>query len=364
MNPFLAKAPIGRGTQIRVYTDCRPIEGRDPGITTLNTPRKTSQVNFRTLDLNLLRVFDVVMVERNVTRAAERLAMSQPAVSNALRRLREATGEELFVPGTSGVLPTEQAAALWPAVRLSLARLRDVFDPQAFDPIEDERIFALAMADATATVLVPPLIERLDSERSRINLRIEPLTTRDPRPQLDRGAADAAIGFFPDVARALAASGGQGEAVLEPMYECEYVCVMRRGHPLAARPALTLDDYCEASHARVSFAGRTHGFVDEALSRLGRSRRIQLLINHFSTAARVVSRSDLLGVFPRSYVPVSGVADALLARPMPFEMPRIEVGLLWHRRHERDPAHRWMRELVSQVRPLAAAATSPAESVA
>ncbi|HEY6513544.1 MAG TPA: LysR family transcriptional regulator [Burkholderiaceae bacterium] len=320
----------------------------------------TSPVNFRTLDLNLLRVFDVVMVERNVTRAAERLAMSQPAVSNALRRLREAIGEELFVPGPTGVLPTEQACSLWPAVRQSLARLREVFDPQAFDPVEDERSFALTMADATATVLVPSLMERLDGERSQVHLRIEPLTTRDPRPQLDRGAVDAAIGFFPDVARALAASGGQGEVVLEPMYECEYVCVMGRGHPLAARPTLTLDDYCEALHARVSFAGRTHGFVDEALSRLGRSRRVQLLINHFSTAARVVGQSDLLSVFPRSYVPMCGVASELLVRPMPFEMPRIEVGLLWHRRHERDPAHRWLRELVSQVRPLTTVAISDA----
>jgi DNA-binding transcriptional LysR family regulator len=315
-------------------------------------------VNFRTLDLNLLRVFDVVMVERNVTRAAERLAMSQPAVSNALRRLREATGEELFVPNPTGVVPTGQALALWPAVRQSLARLREVFDPQAFDPLEDERSFTVAMADATATVLVPALIERLDSEQSRVGLRIEPLSTRDPRPQIDRGAADVAVGFFPDVARALAASGGQGETVLEPMYECEYVCVMRRGHPLSDRPALSLDDYCEASHARVSFASRTHGFVDEALSRLGRSRRVQLLINHFSTAARAVSQSDLLSVFPRSYVSMSGVADALVVRTMPFDMPRIEVALLWHRRHERDPAHRWMRELVSQVRPLAKAATS------
>ena len=320
-------------------------------------------MNFRTLDLNLLRVFDVVMVERNVTRAAERLAMSQPAVSNALRRLREAIGEELFVPTPTGVVPTGQASALWPAVRLSLARLREVFDPQAFDPLEDERSFTVAMADATATVLVPALIERLDSERSRVGLRIEPLITRDPRPEIDRGTADVAVGFFPDVARVLAASAGLGETVLEPMYECEYVCVMRRGHPLADRPALTLDDYCGASHARVSFASRAHGFVDEALSRLGRSRRVQLLINHFSTAARAVSQSDLLSVFPRSYVSMSGVADALVIRPMPFEMPRIEVALLWHRRHERDPAHRWMRHLVSQVRPRAGAATPPLEAM-
>jgi len=312
-------------------------------------------VNFRTLDLNLLRVFDLVMVERNVTRAAERLAMTQPAVSNALRRLRDATGDELFVPGPAGVLPTEQATALWPAVQEALSRLREVFDPQEFDPTRDERTFTLAMADATATVLVPPLIEQLDDEQSPVNFRIEALTTRDPRPLLERGAADAALGFFPDVARALAASGGQGEAVLEPMYECKYVCVMRRGHPLAQRPELTLDDYCDSSHVRVSFAGRAHGFVDEALSRLGRSRRVQLLINHFSTAAQVVSRSDLLSVFPRSYVPASGVSDALLVRALPLQLPRIEIGLLWHRRHERDPAHRWMRERVARVRPTVGA---------
>lgn len=306
-------------------------------------------MNFRTLDLNLLRVFDVVMVERNVTRAASRLAMTQPAVSNALRRLREAIGEDLFVPGSTGVAPTPHAAALWPAVRQALAGLRDVLDPQAFDPAHDERTLVLAMADATAAVLVPPLIERLEREGARVGLRIEPLTSRDPRPQLERGAADAAVGFFPDVARELAASAGQGEFVLDALYECDYVGVMRRDHPLAAAPALTLDDYCNARHARVSFAGRQHGFVDEALARLGRERRVMLTINHFSTAARLVSQSDLLAVMPLSYVPVSGVAEGLAVRTLPFELPRIEIGLLWHRRHEREAAQRWLRDTVGGV---------------
>ena len=307
-------------------------------------------MNFRTLDLNLLRVFDVVMVEGNVTRAAELLAMTQPAVSNALRRLRESIGEELFVPGSTGVSPTPHAVALWPAVRQSLAGLREVFDPQAFDPVQDERRFTLAMADATAAVLIPPLISALEGMHSRVALAVEPLATRDPRALLERGAADAAIGFFPDVAQALAAAAEHAQAVLEPIYDCDYVCVMRRGHVLAERDTLTLDQYCQAAHVRVSFAGRPHGFVDAALARLGRSRRVALVINHFATAGQVVRQSNLLAVFPRRYLPASGLADELAVRALPFEMPRVEIGLLWHRRHERDPAHRWLRETIAGLK--------------
>jgi DNA-binding transcriptional LysR family regulator len=234
-------------------------------------------------------------------------------------------------------------------VRQALTGLREVFDPQAFDPAHDERTFTLAMADATAAVLVPPMVAVLARDGARVDLRIELLTTRDPRPQLERGTADAAIGFFPDVARALAASGGQGETVLEPLYECEYVCVLRHDHPLCAAPALTLDDYCAANHARVSFAGRKHGFVDEALARIGRARRVMLTINHFATAVQAVRQSDLLAVFPRTYVARSGFADQLAIRPLPFELPRIEIGLLWHRRHERDPAQCWLRETIGRT---------------
>lgn len=306
-------------------------------------------MNFRTLDLNLLRVFDMVMVERNVTRAANQLAMTQPAVSNALRRLREAIGEELFVPGPTGVTPTPQADALWPAVRSAMMRLREVFDPQGFDPRHDPRSFTLLMADATAAVIVPPLVDELERAYPGVDLRVEPLTSRDPRPQLERGIADAAIGFFPDVARTLAASAGRDECQIDALYGCDYVCVMRREHGLARRDALTLDDYCAARHVRVSFAGRPRGFVDEALAALGRARRVVLTVNHFSTAAQVVQRSDLLTVFPRSYVPVSGVAQDLVMRDFPEPLPRIEIGLLWHRRHERDPGHRWFRGLVTRV---------------
>jgi DNA-binding transcriptional LysR family regulator len=308
-------------------------------------------MNFRTLDLNLLRVFDVVMVERNVTRAAERLAMTQPAVSNALRRLREAVGEELFVPGSTGVTPSPQAIALWPAVRRALASLRELFDPQGFDPAQDERRFTLAMADATAAVILPRLLADFEREGSRVSLQVEPLVTRDPRSLLVRGGVDAAIGFFPDVARAVAASLGESELVLDALYGCDYVCAMRRDHPLASDAPLTLDDYCAAAHVRVSFAGRPHGFVDEKLAALGRTRRVALMINQYAAAVHVVRGTDLLAVLPRRFVEANGAADALHITALPIEMPRIEIGLLWHRRHERDAAQRWLREAIARVAP-------------
>ena len=300
-------------------------------------------VNFRTLDLNLLRVFAAVMVERNVTRAAAHMAMTQPAVSNALRRLREATGDELFVTVPSGVAPTALAQALWPDVRTALEGLRQAFEPEQFDPQRDERWFALAMADATATVLMPAFVAALAYVGARTSLLVLALSSRDPRPQLEHGSADVAIGFFPEVAAALAAEGEQSATVLEPLYTCEYVCVMRRDHVLARAPRLALDAYCAAAHVRVSFAGRPRGFVDEALARAGRERRVALTVSQFATAARVVHDSDLLTVLPRSFVPASGLAGGLAIRPFPGQLPAIDVSMLWHRRHDRDQAQRWLR---------------------
>jgi DNA-binding transcriptional LysR family regulator len=139
---------------------------------------------------------------------------------------------------------------------------------------------------------------------------------------------------------------------------------MRRDHPLATRPGLSLVDYCAARHVRVSFAGRPRGFVDEALAREGHERRVMLTVNQFSTAARVVHDSDLLTVLPLSFVPASGVAEGLAVRPFPGTLPPIEVSLLWHRRHERDAAQRWLRQtFAASARALdaCAIAATPAE---
>lgn len=308
-------------------------------------------MNFQTLDLNLLRVFDTVMAEHNLTRAAARLALTQPAVSNALIRFKEAVGQELLTRTAHGVVPTPFAEKLWPEVRAALGQLRAVLDPGEFDPRRDLASFRLAMADATAAVLLPPLIDHIEAEQALVNIRVLPLTTRDPRSLLERGEVDVAVGYFPEAIAELATLGAQGALHHERLSESEYVCVMRRGHPLASAE-LTLDAFCAAHHLLVSFSGRPHGFVDQALAALNRSRRIVLTVNQFFTAGRVVARSDLLTVLPASFVGATGYQSQLVERALPMALPRIHVEAMWHMRHERESAHRWLRvRLVEAMRP-------------
>jgi len=315
-------------------------------------------MNFRSLDLNLLRVFDAVMAEGSLTRAGEALSMTQPAVSHAMRRLRDTVGDELFVRGAYGMRPTPLAETLWPQVRSALATLRQALAPSDFDPQRDSVQLRLSMADATAAVLAPGLVAAIEASRALANLRVLPLTTRDPRRLLESGEVDLAIGFFPEAISALVAEGDESHVRHALLYATRYVCVMRRGHPLAKLP-MTLDTYCQAHHLLVSFSGRAHGFVDQALQALGRQRRIVLTVNQFFTAGRVVARSDLLTVLPEGFVDATGYADELITCELPMSMAPVTVEMLWHLRHDADPAHRWLRHQV-QAAANADAAVPPA----
>jgi DNA-binding transcriptional LysR family regulator len=172
-----------------------------------------------------------------------------------------------------------------------------------------------------------------------------PLITRDPRRLLEAGEAEVAVGYFPEVMTALASLGRESPLRHDRLYSSRYVCVMRRDHPLARAP-LTLDTYCAAHHLLVSFSGRPHGYVDQALAAVGRRRRIVLTVNQFFTAGRVVAHSDLLTVLPEGFVAATGYRDELVARELPLAVPPVHVDMLWHRRHEQHPAQSWLREQV------------------
>lgn len=314
-----------------------------------------SHPNFRTLDLNLLRVFDQVMAERNLTRAARNLAMTQPAVSNALARLRESLGDRLVVRGGSGVEPTPRALALWPAVADALRQLEASLAPGDFVAAQAGTTFVLAMADATAAELMPGLVEIIERDAPGVSMRVLPLTTRDPRRLLDEGQIDLAVGFFPAVLADLTAqaqSGGMAAFDHQRLYNGEYVCVMRQGHALASGP-FTLKRFCAAHHLLVSFSGRPFGFVDEALASLGQKRRIVLTVNQFFTAGRVVAGSNLLTVLPRHFVRVTGMAGDLVLRELPFELPPVHVDSLWHRRQGQRSEHAWLRLAVAAAARMA-----------
>ena len=305
----------------------------------------------RTLDLNLLKVFDVVMSERSLTRAAHQLSLTQPAVSNALRRLREALGDDLLVRQGRTLEPTARAQELWPAVRSALQQLQASLLPAVFTPASANTTFVLTMADATAAELMPGLLAVMTREAPGVSMRVLPLTTRDPRRLLDDGQADLAIGYFPAVSPDLTARALAGDTVtfkLHRLFEGDYVCVMRKGHPLAGRP-LTLERYCAARHLLVSFSGRAFGFIDGALASLGRSRRVVLTVNQFFIAGKVVASSDLLTVLPRHFLKVTGIAEQLVVRELPFTTAPIQVDALWHLRQDGDSGHAWLRSQVAKL---------------
>ena len=305
---------------------------------------------FRRLDLNLLRVFDAVMAEQSLTRAAHKLSLTQPAVSNALRRLREAVGDDLVRRSGSSMQPTAHAQALWPVVREALAQLESALVQTDFVPLQASNTFVLAMADATAAALMPRLVNLLAHEAPDVSVRVLPLGTRDPRTLLENEGADLAIGYFPAVLTDLTARRQAGKPANYAhlrLYDGEYVCLMRHDHPLASAP-LSLDAYCAARHLLVSFSGRPYGFTDEALAALGRERRIVLTVNQFFTAGRVVACSDLLTVLPLHFCGVTGLEGRLVSRPMPMPLPTVHVDALWHLRHAGTAPQRWLRGLVAR----------------
>jgi DNA-binding transcriptional LysR family regulator len=286
-----------------------------------------------------------------LTRAAHKLSLTQPAVSNALRRLREVLGDDLLRRSGQGLVPTPRALALWPTVQEALHQLQASLSPDLFVPSQANNTFVLTMADATAAELIPGLVKVIDHDAPGVTIRVVPLTTRDPRRLLTEESADLAIGYFPAVLASLTAQAETGEVVPfehQRLYYSDYVCVMRRDHPLAGAP-LTLDHFCAARHLLVSFSGRPYGLIDEALAAHGRKRHVVLTVNQFFTAGRVVVNSNLLTVLPRHFVSVTGFAEELVLRELPFAVSPVHVDTLWHRRLHHNAAHVWLRGVMAQL---------------
>ena len=247
--------------------------------------------------------------------------------------------------------PTPKALLLWPQVRETLARLQTALSPHPCSPADTVCSFVLTMADATASQLMPGLVQGLMQQAPGVSLRTVPLTTRDPRRMLEDGEVDLAVGHFPAALAAMTQQRQSGQVVRfgqQRLFSSDYVCVMRSGHALARAP-LSLDAFCQAQHVLVSFSGRAFGLIDEALASVNRSRRVVLTVNQFFTTGSVVAQSDLLAVLPRHFVQVTGFAPQLLVRELPFDVPPIHVDALWHQRHDADSAQSWLRAQVYAV---------------
>ncbi|MEM9255903.1 MAG: LysR family transcriptional regulator [Pseudomonadota bacterium] len=294
-------------------------------------------MNIGSLDLNLLRVFDAVMAERHVTRAGDKLYLSQSAVSHALSRLRHALKDDLFIKTPGGVMPTPRAEELAIPVSNALRQLEAALIPAEFDPSKSTRVFRLAAHDYFATVMAAPLAGILAQNAPHCSFRVRPTAGR-ALEQLDAKEADFAISAFGEVP-------DRFESV--PLIQDAYVCVMSPKHELATKN-LTLRRFAKARHLLISPKGDERGFVDQLLAAEGLTRHVAMIINQFSPAGQIVAHSDLMLTLPERLGRKFKQENGLVVKSCPVVSPSTfnETKLVWHHSYGQHPALQWMRDLI------------------
>jgi len=296
-------------------------------------------------DLNLLFALDALLQEENVSRAAARVGLSTPAMSHALARLRTQVGDPLLVRTGQRMVPTPRAANLRARVEAVVREARDVLAPP---PVEDirtlERTFRIHTSDHLITVLGPEL-DRLAREAPGVTLHVMPCVADSPA-QLRDGTIDLAIGVF-DYSPY---SELPGDLRIQQLYNDEFTCVVRAAHPTVKR-TLTLAQYCAIEHIQVAPRGNPGGYVDELLARHGMRRRIARALPYFIAGIALVAETDYLltcsVVFARRMRRRFGLR--LVAPPVDLCLEPFQFSQLWHPRDDRDPPHRWLRDIVTRA---------------
>ena len=293
-------------------------------------------MNLNKVDLNLFIVFDAIYTEANLTRAGQIVGITQPAVSNALARLRETFNDPLFVRTAQGMVPTPMAQNIIGPVRNALQLLRvSVQESRTFNPLQANKTFRISMTDLTEAVVLPPLFQRL--RRLAPNVKIESMLAkrRETTKELAAGrldfAMDAPLNTDPQVRHV-------------KLLEDRYVCAMRRGHPLA-KDKLSVEEYLSLSHIHISSRRSGLGMVDLALGKMGQQRKIALRSQHYMMATQVIQQTDMAVTVPERFAR----RHDLFQVPLPVEIPPLETHIYWHESTDQDPANRWMREQMIEI---------------
>ena len=301
-------------------------------------------MNLRAVDLNLLVALDALLAERHVTRAAERVGLSQPAMSNALGRLRHLFKDAILVRTATGMQPTPRARALAGATRQLLRQVEHLLEPDAgYDPLASGRRFSLRMSDLLGLLLLPALLERLRVRAPRVAIDVLHLPPTRTVDALEADEVDLAVSTGLEHGASIRA---------EALFADRMVCLMRSSHPLA-RGRLTLDAFLAQRHLKVSISPTDQRFADDVLGRLERKRDIALNLPHWLLVPHVLRRTDLVTVMPgRLAAAIAG--QHLVARELPFAPDRFQWTLYWHRRYDGNSANEWLRqEIRAAARPYA-----------
>ncbi len=297
------------------------------------------EAHIRRVDVRLLAVLQALVEERSITRAAERMFLSQPAMSRALDRLQEMFGDELLVRTRQGFEPTHRALRVCAELSYLLPRLDGLLRGTDFNPAAATDVFRIAATDYAASVLFPDLLAHLGKLAPGISVEIFPWHDGVFR-QLEANALDLVLW----------ANSAPGELRTEVLFQDDFMCLVRKGHPIGKKP-LTLDRYLSFSHAMVTLGHQRQGIVDRALEEMGLSRRVQLKTPYFASAAWIIENSDLILTLPKRLAHrVVKISQTRLLRP-PIELVAFRYIQVWHPRMDGDPAHQWLRRLMATVSP-------------
>lgn len=288
------------------------------------------------LDLNLLVVFDAVMAERNLRKAAERLHRSQPAVSQSVARLRHLFADRLFEKIPTGVRPTPRAEALWLEIRDPLKALADTVTGGEFDPATVRGEVPIGLSDDIHSLALPGLVDRLRVEAPRLSCRAVEVDHRNVWHEIETGGVDVAVTVAPAPPRGLAAS---------VLFEQRFVVLARSD----MRAPTTLGHYLRATHVAVGFTGRERGYTDERLAAMGEERRVIAWTPRFSMIADLVRRTGAIATMPEPIARRDAARYGLHVARVPFELQPAPVRLCWHERRRADPANAWLRERLADV---------------
>lgn len=293
----------------------------------------------RPQELKLLVIFDVIMTEKSITLAAKRLSMTQPAVSNAVSRMRALWKDKLFVPDGRRIQPTTYANNLWGKVRDSLHNINQAIEPGEFEASSAKRTFRIALPDIALDALWLDLRKLFEIEAPGLNLHAVPYTIARTKPILDDADVDLVIGQ---------SNRSLENICIEHLFDTSYVCVMRKDHPLTKKH-LTVEAFSLAEHLLVSLSGDIASPTDQALQQLGLTRRIAFTVNSFSSAVPIIKESDLIAILPTDLIHnylASG--DLAIAHP-PLDIPQSSISMLWHRRQSADKGLIWLRKHIKQI---------------
>ncbi|MCA9550641.1 MAG: LysR family transcriptional regulator [Myxococcales bacterium] len=288
----------------------------------------------KTHDLSLLLALDALIQEGSVTRAARRVGLSVPAMSQTLKRIRAVLDDPILVRAGRAMVLTPRALALGPEVRSTVEQAQRVLRPQApFVAAELERTFVVRATDYVLLVLGPTLDRLVGAQAPQANLRFVANALDDPEA-LRTGAADLAVGIYGDL---------PPELRIRTLLTDRFVCVLRKDHPLAGR-RLTLARYAELPHVQVAPRGRPGGYVDAQLAAHGKRRRVARAVPSFHAALALVASADYVLTISERAARALAPGLGLEVRPPPLELEPYALSLVWHPRLDGDPAHRWLRE--------------------